>query len=394
MASLKQIRRGSRLSLVLGTLIAAVLFAAVAYANEDPVATCPTTGNETVATDQSDYAPGSVVYITGDGYAASCDVVVRVTRPDGSVVRGDGSSTPGSDSVTTGESGDLAYDYQLNAMKGEYLVEVLGADAMLATTTFTDALSFDQNNVDLSPVWVPKPTSTTATTRTYSLLVEQDSPDTAIKCIKMLAPTSGWQINSVTMAASSAGTWNSGTILNNSAKFVDATGTGLPGGASGFARIEINATTPTTNGSGTWQISVGTSGTNAVADQGCAVTASSQSIVTFWNNAWPNGTNRIYTADFRDAGGAVTTPTVAIGSPATYRIRVSLTGTTTAPNGDDRMSYATIALPPCFGAISVTNPPTVFSPSTTRTWTASSLDNVIRLRANAATTDPLVDENP
>jgi len=297
MASLKQIRRGSRLSLVLGTLIAAVLFAAVAYASEDPVATCATTGNETVATDQGDYAPGSVVYITGDGYAASCDVVVRVTRPDGSVVRGDGSSTPGSDSVTTGDSGDLAYDYELNARKGGYQVEVLGADDVLAATTFTDALTYDQANVDISPVWVPKPTSTTATTRTFSLLVEQDSPDTAIKCIQILAPTSSWKITSVTMAAKSAGTWTS-TIVPTAAKFVDATSTGLPGGSSGFARIEITATTPTTDGSGQWQIRVGTSAANTVADQGCAVTAQNQSIATFWDDVWPNGTNRIYTAGF------------------------------------------------------------------------------------------------
>ena len=62
---------------------------------------CPQTGNELVATDQSNYSPGDLVHITGMGYSSSCDVVVKVTRPDGSVVTGDGSNTPGSDTITT-----------------------------------------------------------------------------------------------------------------------------------------------------------------------------------------------------------------------------------------------------------------------------------------------------
>src|SRR5436309_8740601 len=60
---------------------------------------CPQTGNELVATDQRSYQPGSTVHVSGMGYAPSCDVVVQVTRPDGSVVTGDGTFTPGSDTV-------------------------------------------------------------------------------------------------------------------------------------------------------------------------------------------------------------------------------------------------------------------------------------------------------
>ena len=102
---------------------------------------CPPTGNETVSTDKADYAPGEVVLITGTGYAAACDVVVQVTRPDGSIVLGDGSFAPGSDTVTTGSDGSLAYNYQLNGIEGLYLVDVLGeADVVLASVTFTDAL--------------------------------------------------------------------------------------------------------------------------------------------------------------------------------------------------------------------------------------------------------------
>ena len=100
---------------------------------------CVQTGNETIATDQADYSPEQTVHMTGAGYAASCDVVVKVTRPNGSVVVGDGSFQPGSDTVTTGTDGSLTYDYILNGVLGEYRVEALGAaDAVLATTTFSD----------------------------------------------------------------------------------------------------------------------------------------------------------------------------------------------------------------------------------------------------------------
>src|SRR5919109_4525346 len=60
---------------------------------------CTPTGNETVTTDKPDYPPESSVHISGSGYAAGCQVTVKVTRPDGSVVLGDGTATPGSDTV-------------------------------------------------------------------------------------------------------------------------------------------------------------------------------------------------------------------------------------------------------------------------------------------------------
>ena len=50
-----------------------------------------------VWTDKADYAPGDTVVISGSGFAANVDLLVRVTRPDGSVIKGDGSypGTPG-----------------------------------------------------------------------------------------------------------------------------------------------------------------------------------------------------------------------------------------------------------------------------------------------------------
>ena len=56
---------------------------------------CSQTGMETVATDDGFYAPGSIVHMSGGGYAPGCDAVVRVTRPDGTIVKGDGSFEPG-----------------------------------------------------------------------------------------------------------------------------------------------------------------------------------------------------------------------------------------------------------------------------------------------------------
>ena len=133
--------------LVVALLAALSLFAfQLTHAQSSSAATgvpCPQTGNEAVATDESAYSPGSLVHVTGMGYAPNCDVVVKVTRPDGSVVSGDGTFTPGSDTVTTDFLGGFSYDYQLQsnpAVEGLYLVDVLGeADSVLAHTSFEDA---------------------------------------------------------------------------------------------------------------------------------------------------------------------------------------------------------------------------------------------------------------
>src|SRR6266511_1031924 len=119
--------------------LAFVLQAAFAQpASAEAGVPCPQTGIETVASDQAEYAPGSIVHITGTGYGPGCDVVMKVTRPDGSVVR-----VVGSVEVTTDLLGELSYDYQLQsvpAVPGVYAVDVLGVgDAVLAQMTFADA---------------------------------------------------------------------------------------------------------------------------------------------------------------------------------------------------------------------------------------------------------------
>jgi len=118
-------------------LVALVLGLANApAASADAGLACMQTGFEVVATDDASYPPGSVVHVSGAGYATSCDVVVRITRPDGVVETA---------VATTDLGGRFAYDYQLlppPGAVGEYTVDVLGlGDALLASTTFVDALS-------------------------------------------------------------------------------------------------------------------------------------------------------------------------------------------------------------------------------------------------------------
>ena len=82
------------------------------------------------------------MYVTGRRLRGRlATVIVRITRPDGSVITGDGRFTPGSDVVFTGEDGSLYYEYILNGIDGTYTVDVLGAgDIVLASTTFTDGV--------------------------------------------------------------------------------------------------------------------------------------------------------------------------------------------------------------------------------------------------------------
>ncbi len=121
-------------------LVALILIATVPAAATP--SSCAAIGLETIQTDKADYAPEETVHMTGTGYAPACDVVVQVTRPNGSIVKGDGSFEPGSDTATTDGDGNLVYDYILNGIQGEYGVEVQGADgSVLATTSFSDSVS-------------------------------------------------------------------------------------------------------------------------------------------------------------------------------------------------------------------------------------------------------------
>lgn len=100
---------------------------------------CTTTGSYQVCTDQADYSPTQTVHISGFGFAPDSSYLIKVTRPDGTVVTGDGTFTLGYDSVTTDSNGNFQYDYILDGVLGNYTIEVLDSgNNTLATHTFTD----------------------------------------------------------------------------------------------------------------------------------------------------------------------------------------------------------------------------------------------------------------
>jgi hypothetical protein len=109
-------------------------------------------GTPTVTTDKIDYTPGDTVQITGSGFEPACDLTIRITRPD---------ATVDSAAVTADGVGGFQYDYVLDGINGQYLVEVLdGAGTVLATATFIDG------NVKVLPA--PSAVTFTLTKTTYS----------------------------------------------------------------------------------------------------------------------------------------------------------------------------------------------------------------------------------
>jgi hypothetical protein len=92
---------------------------------------CASLGTERVATDQSEYALGSMAHITGIGFATSCEASIDITPPDGA-------SAALVIEVETAPDGQLVGDYEVDGASGTYEVRVLGLDgAVLASTTFT-----------------------------------------------------------------------------------------------------------------------------------------------------------------------------------------------------------------------------------------------------------------
>ena len=140
MSSLFKVGRPWRWMITVAT-VAALTLVMLAANTSIAAAVCNTTGSPSVATDKPDYGANETVFITGSGFVCGATLTVRVTRPDGSVVKGDGSETPGSDTVTADDQGAFTYSYQLvNGQESVYTVDVLNtAGTVLATTTFTDS---------------------------------------------------------------------------------------------------------------------------------------------------------------------------------------------------------------------------------------------------------------
>ena len=112
-----------------------------AFAVDTPY--CTTTGSYQVCTDQEDYSPTFIVHIAGSGFASDYSYLIKVTRPDGSVVTGDGSfgEWPSYyDIAVTDADGNFQFDYILDGIFGNYTIEVLDLENnVLATHSFTDA---------------------------------------------------------------------------------------------------------------------------------------------------------------------------------------------------------------------------------------------------------------
>jgi len=116
---------------------------------------CTATGNYAVCTDQADYSPELTVHITGTGFDSMSQLMVKITRPDGSIVTGDGTfgGWPSSyDSVQADIAGNFNFDYVLDGILGTYSIEILDAENnVLATHSFTDKFANGQvcsNNGD------------------------------------------------------------------------------------------------------------------------------------------------------------------------------------------------------------------------------------------------------
>ena len=78
------------------------------------------TGNEVIFTDEPNYLKGETAQIFGTGFEPFTSILIKVTRPDASVVTGDGTETPGSDTVTTNVDGNFAYYYYINGILSQH----------------------------------------------------------------------------------------------------------------------------------------------------------------------------------------------------------------------------------------------------------------------------------
>lgn len=91
-----------------------------------------TEGSATLITDKLDYAPTDTVLITGTGFTPNETYDLLITSETGNFRF--------SDRVSSDESGNLFYSYQLDGTyRPDYRVEIKDGDRVVASTTFTDS---------------------------------------------------------------------------------------------------------------------------------------------------------------------------------------------------------------------------------------------------------------
>lgn len=97
--------------------------------------------NPSISTDKDDYSPGETVVISGTGFYLDTEYTLRVTRPDGA---------KDTATVTSDSNGSFTYNYQLDGITGEYLVEAIdGEGSILTSYKFTDTETCEDTKVDL-----------------------------------------------------------------------------------------------------------------------------------------------------------------------------------------------------------------------------------------------------
>ncbi|MEM3483796.1 MAG: hypothetical protein QXW00_03585 [Candidatus Woesearchaeota archaeon] len=97
-------------------------------------ASCAMMGQYKLCTEKYDYSPTQTVQINGSGFTPAETYLVKVTRPDSSVVTGDGSMQPwptSYDYVTANSEGKFQFQYILTGMIGEYLIQVLNSEGIV-----------------------------------------------------------------------------------------------------------------------------------------------------------------------------------------------------------------------------------------------------------------------
>src|SRR5947199_4374451 len=131
MPASRTVRRRARWGVMLVAILALCSLADTAYALPDTgLSSSPAPW---IASDQSDYAPGSTVHLTGGGWQPG--EAVQIFTYD-SV----GNTWSRTENVTADSSGLVADDVVLpNTFVANYAVTATGAQSGTATTTFTDS---------------------------------------------------------------------------------------------------------------------------------------------------------------------------------------------------------------------------------------------------------------
>jgi len=154
-----------KLSLLIAILIASAVF----ISNVAPIFADGSNAiiwtTDYLGNDKTDFEPSEIVYIHGTGFNPTSQINIDVIRPD--------SATESCNAIScnlrflnglqnSDGEGDFVYQYDLDGIVGEYIVDVTDG-TNFAQTTFTDARDIDSTTLDGgSSVTVPPSTSITA----------------------------------------------------------------------------------------------------------------------------------------------------------------------------------------------------------------------------------------